>query len=280
VGIHYDPMLAKLIAHGSDRQTARRKLLSGLNRLFAPGVSTNREFLIRALDHPDFASGSYDTGFVDQHLETLIAPDNRADTLAASVVAIYSSKRQQVQATILPDVPANYRNNPFRRPSMKLQVGGVPIEVSWQTNGDGWFAVSSGDWQARAQLVSFEPGGIRLSIDGIQELYRIAEAGDQVFVQSPSMSRVVTRPPRYPQANARSEHESAYAPMPGQVLRILVEAGQQVCAGDALVILEAMKMEQTLRATADGVVEAVLVKQGDVVAPGDRLVEIAQKSDA
>ena len=62
--------------------------------------------------------------------------------------------------------------------------------------------------------------------------------------------------------------------MPGQVLRILVEVGQQISAGDALVILEAMKMEQTLRASADGVVEAVLVKQGDVVAPGDTLVEI------
>ena len=128
-----------------------------------------------------------------------------------------------------------------------------------------------GDWQANAQLVSFEPGGIRLSIDGIQELFRIAEAGDQIFIQSPSMSRVVTRLPRYPQAHARSEHESAYAPMPGQVLKILVEVGQRVSAGDALVILEAMKMEQTLRAAADGVVETVLVKQGDVVAPGDRL---------
>jgi 3-methylcrotonyl-CoA carboxylase alpha subunit len=63
--------------------------------------------------------------------------------------------------------------------------------------------------------------------------------------------------------------------MPGQVLKILVDVGQQVSAGDALVILEAMKMEQTLRSATDGIVEAVLVKQGDVVAPGDRLVEIA-----
>jgi len=69
--------------------------------------------------------------------------------------------------------------------------------------------------------------------------------------------------------------------MPGQVLRILVEVGQQISAGDPLVILEAMKMEQTLRAATDGVVEAVMVKQGDVVAPGDRLVEItAMKRDA
>ena len=135
--------------------------------------------------------------------------------------------------------------------------------------------ISCGDWQASVQLVSFEPGHLRLSIDGIQRLFRVAEAGDQVFVQSHSGSRVVARLPRYPQSHTASEHESAYAPMPGVVLKILVEVGQRVSSGDALVILEAMKMEQTLRAAGDGVVEAVMVKQGDVVAPGDRLVEIA-----
>ena len=74
VGIHYDPMIAKLITHGSDRETARRKLVNGLKGLFAPGVLTNREFLIRVLEHQEFASGSYHTGFVDEHLDELVTP--------------------------------------------------------------------------------------------------------------------------------------------------------------------------------------------------------------
>ncbi len=279
VGIHYDPMLAKLIAHGSDRETARRKLAYGLRSLFAPGVQTNREFLIRALEHPEFASGNYHTGFVDEHLDELITLENQAeDSIAASVVALYLSRRQQAEAAILPNLQPSYRNNPFRDPSVKLHIGSADFEVSWRPIGDETFAISCGDWQAHAQLVSFgrgEPGSIRVSIDGVQRMLRIAEAGDQFFVQSHSSSQVVKRSPRYPHTHAASEHESAYAPMPGQVLKVLVEVGQQVSAGDALVILEAMKMEQTLRAATDGVVEAVLVKQGDVVAPGDRLVEIA-----
>jgi len=276
VEIHYDPMLAKLIAHGSDRPTARRKLAYGLRSLFAPGVRTNREFLIRAIEHPEFASGSYHTGFVDVHFDELITQENKTeDSIAASVVALYSSKRRQAEAAILPNVTPSYRNNPFRDPSIRLQVGSTAFEISWRAMGDEMFALSFGDWQANAHLVSFEPGSIRLSIDGIQKIFRIAEAGDQLFVQSHSSSRVVTRLPRYPHSHAASEHESAYAPMPGQVLKVLVEVGQQVSAGDALMILEAMKMEQTLRAATDGVVEAVLVRQGDVVAPGDRLVEIA-----
>ena len=276
VGIHYDPMLAKIIAHGSDRETARRKLAYGLRNLFAPGVQTNREFLIRAIEHPEFATGSYHTGFVDGHLDKLITQkDPTKDLIAASVVALYIRRRQQAEAATLPHVPPNYRNNPFRDPSVKLQVSDDVFDISWRPAGNEAFAISCGDWQASVQLVSFEPGSIRVSIDGTQRVFRIAEAGDQFFVQSSSASRVVTRLPRYPQSHSASEHESAYAPMPGQVLKVLVEVGQRVSAGDALVILEAMKMEQTLRAATDGVVEAVLVKQGDVVAPGDRLVEIA-----
>jgi biotin carboxyl carrier protein len=158
---------------------------------------------------------------------------------------------------------------------MKLQVGGTTVEISWRSSGNESFAMSSGDWQANLQLVSFERDRIRASIDGIQRMFRISEEGDQFFVQANLLSRVVRRLPRYPHPQAASEHESAYAPMPGQVLRVLVDVGQHVLAGDALVILEAMKMEQTLRAATEGRVEAVLVKQGDVVAPGDRLVEIA-----
>jgi propionyl-CoA carboxylase alpha chain len=289
VGIHYDPLLAKLIVYGPDRLTVCRKLAGALSNLVGLGVQTNREFLIRALEHPAFSDGSYHTGFIDEHLGDLLAQEDAAeDSIVASVVALYLRKRLQAKAAILPHIPPNYRNNPFRDPSIKLQVGDEALEISlrsWErgrpgrhlgneTDGDA-FVVSHNDWQANAEVVSFEPGSIRVTFDGTQRLFRIAEAGDQVFVQSHSSSRVVTRPARHPRSHTASEHESAYAPMPGQVLKVLVRNGQQVSAGDPLVILEAMKMEQTLRASTDGVVETVLVKQGDVVAPGETLVEIA-----
>jgi 3-methylcrotonyl-CoA carboxylase alpha subunit len=283
IGIHYDPLLAKVIAHAVDRDMARQKLDHALRDLVALGVRTNREFLINLLEQPAFASGSYHTHFVEEHLSALIAQeDSSGNSIASAVVALFLHRRSQSEAVILPRIPANYRNNPFRDPSIKLAVSGEQIEVSYSRTADGSFAVSCGDWQAEARLVlseigperNSEHGYFRIAFDGIQKLFRIAEAGDQVFVQCGSLSRVVTRLPRYPRAQSASEHESAYAPMPGQVLKVLVSVGQQVSAGDALVILEAMKMEQTLRASTDGVVEAVLVKPGDVVAPGDTLVEI------
>ncbi|HLG14224.1 MAG TPA: acetyl-CoA carboxylase biotin carboxylase subunit [Blastocatellia bacterium] len=275
VGIHYDPLLAKVIAHAPDRETASRRLSYALRRLSVQGVRTNRDFLINALEHPDFRSGQYHTGFISDHLDELMSGgDASQNVIAASVVALYLHKSRQAAAGVLPHVPPDYRNNPFRDPSVKLQVRGETFDISRRPTGDDSFVFTHEDWQAEVQVVSFEPGRIRASLDGVQQLFRVVQAGDQFFVHSPSVSRMVARLPRYPRAHVASEHESAFAPMPGQVLKILVTVGQSVSAGDPLVILEAMKMEQTLRASSGGVVEAVLVKQGDVVAPGDVLVEI------
>jgi biotin carboxyl carrier protein len=193
------------------------------------------------------------------------------------VIALYLQAVQRAEATILPRIPPGYRNNPFRDPSIRLEVAGDVYDVSLHHPGGDGSEVRCGDWKAAAEVVSFEPGRIRIKIDGVQQTYRIAYDGDRFFVNCPGREAVVTRLPRYPRALAASEHESASAPMPGQVLKILVDVGQEVLAGEPLVILEAMKMEQTLRASTGGVVEAVLVRQGDVVAPGDILVEIAAR---
>jgi 3-methylcrotonyl-CoA carboxylase alpha subunit len=276
VGIHYDPLLAKVIAHGPDRETAMRKLVCALRNTYIHGVETNRDFLIGLLEHRGFQGGEYDTGFVAGNLDQLAGRrDAEQDLIAASAVTLYLQSVWQAERSILPELAPSYRNNPFRDPCVKLQIGGDVFEVSWRRDGDEIYEVRSGDWQAKIRIHAFERGRIRLSIDDAQRLFIITEAGPQFFVHSTLGSRAVTRLPRYPVAGVASEQENPIAPMPGQVLKILVGAGQRISAGDPLVILEAMKMEQTLRASVDGVVEAILVKQGDVVAPGDVLIHIA-----
>jgi biotin carboxyl carrier protein len=208
-------------------------------------------------------------------LGELICKNARGYELFAAVAAVYLHKKRQMEAALPPNIAPDYRNNPFRDPSIKLEIAADTFEVSWRASTGDEFVVTCGDWQATLRLVSFARGRVQVSIDGLQQNFRIAEANDQLFLQCAASTKVVTRLARYPRSPVASEHESAFAPMPGQVLKILVEVGQHVSTGDALVILEAMKMEQTLRASADGVIEAVHVKQGDVVAPGDRLVEIA-----
>jgi biotin carboxyl carrier protein len=146
--------------------------------------------------------------------------------------------------------------------------------------GDDLWAMTVDGREIAVQLFDFEAGGesasgqVRLAIDDLQRNYRVAVSGESCWVSSMWGAREVIRLPRYPQPAETAEGETANAPMPGQVLKILVEVGERVEAGAPLLILEAMKMEQLIRAALEGTVEAVLVKPGDIVGPGDVLIEI------
>jgi len=245
-GIHYDPMLAKIISYGMDRETALRKLIQALKSTRILGVTTNREYLIQILESDEFRDGRATTDF-------LPAPSQPDHSAHISAAVLYLEKTRK---TPFP----NYRNNPYRDPSIKLKIGTEELSVPFRPVSKDSYSVG--------------PNQIALTIDNITRTYDIAVSGDQIFVQSQTTSTTIQRLPRHPRPASASQHETANSPMPGQVLRILVKAGQQVKTGDSLVVLEAMKMEQTIRTTINGVVQSVLVETGQVVAPGQMLVEI------
>jgi acetyl-CoA carboxylase biotin carboxylase subunit len=276
IGIYYDPMLAKLIAHGETRDAAIRKLVYALRQSSIQGLQTNRDFLIRLLEHDDFRAGAAHTGFVREHVGELTSDDDRRlDQASLVAAAFYLQKKWQASNGLLAELPPAYRNNPYRDPSIKFQMGDGIAEVSWRHIVDDCYEVKVFDSSVNAQVLCCAPESIRIALDGIQRTFRLAEVNDELYVHSSLGSRALKRWPRHPVHQSASEQGSANSPMPGQVLKILVEAGQKVSAGDPLIILEAMKMEHTMRAVMDGVVEAVLVKQGEVVAPGQMLIQIA-----
>ncbi|HEU4387643.1 MAG TPA: biotin carboxylase N-terminal domain-containing protein [Blastocatellia bacterium] len=276
ISIHYDPLLAKLISHGADREAARRRLVAALRDLIICGPVTNREFLIRTLEQKGFLSGEYDTGFVNEHASELLSPpDPDLDFDAAAVAALYLQQTWHLNCRSLPHIPPVFRNNPYRDPSVSLCIQQKAFEIAYRHEGEKNYTVSCGDRRVRVRLCSFEPGRLRLEMDGIQRTYRVIDTAGGLFVHSSRAARTVTRVPRYPDHRTTADDAGASAPMPGQVLKILVDEGQRVSAGDPLIVLEAMKIEQTVRATVDGTVEAVHVRTGDVVAPGEMLVRIA-----
>ncbi|MGH9801164.1 MAG: acetyl/propionyl/methylcrotonyl-CoA carboxylase subunit alpha, partial [Blastocatellia bacterium] len=257
IGIYYDPMLAKLIAHADDRPTAIRKLSYALRQLSAQGVTTNRDFLIRLVEHDGFASGEAHTGFIAEHLDELVGGANEQLNLASAIAAaLYLQRSWQSADKLLNQIPPSYRNNPYRSPSIKLKVGELETEISWQFVG-GRFEVSAMGAKATAEILDCERGKIRLAIDSVQREFRITEVDDHLYLHSSLGSRVITRLSRHPIPQQVNSEGTASSPMPGVVLKILVSEGQQVVAGEALLILEAMKMEQTIRAAADGVVESI-----------------------
>src|SRR5262245_15081066 len=275
VGIHYDPMLAKLIAHGENRDAAIRKLVYALRQSSIQGLRTNREFLIRLVDHQGFRQGRAHTGFIAERLDELIADDDpRLDRDSLIAVALYLQNQWQTSDGLLSELPPSYRNNPYRDPSIRFQIGSDEVEVSWRQTGSSGYEARVFDSTVTAQVLSCGPDRVRIEIDGVQRSFKVTEVGDELYVHSSLGARVIKRPPRHPVSQASSEQGSANSPMPGKVLKILVEVGQKVTAGDPLIILEAMKMEHTMRAALDGIVEEVLVSDGEVVGPGQLLVKI------
>jgi propionyl-CoA carboxylase alpha chain len=263
IGVYYDPLLAKIIAHAEDRKSAIRKLIHALRSLAAQGLQTNREFLIALLESEEFQAGYAHTGF-QFAIPSIV--NEATDRIFCSVTRSYIERSEHAQRTVLPSIPLRFRNNPTTAPAMKFKVGGR----EYPTNST----------HSALEALSVEHDHVDALVNGVRYRFHIRQHGADYYVRSALGQRQVTRLPRFPEKTASGQHQSANSPMPGQVLRILVAEGQSVKPGDALIVLEAMKMEQTIKATIHGVVRAVLVKAADVVAPGQMLVEIESVEDA
>jgi acetyl/propionyl-CoA carboxylase alpha subunit len=263
IGVYYDPLLAKVIAHAGDRESAIRKLTHVLRNFAAQGLQTNREFLIAVLESEEFQTGKAHTGF---QLLVSSAPDEELDRLFCSVTRAYIERSEHARRSILPSIPPRFRNNPTPAPAMKFAVGEREYQV--------------GDARGAIDTLSVGEGHVEALVKGVRYRFDIRQHGANYYVRSRLGQQRVTRLPRFPEKTGGDQHQSANSPMPGQVLRILVAEGQQVKPGDGLIVLEAMKMEQTIKATIQGVVRAVLVQPAEVVAPGQMLVEIDAVEDA
>jgi acetyl/propionyl-CoA carboxylase alpha subunit len=262
IGIYYDPLLAKIIAHADDRQSAIRKLTHAWRNFAAQGLQTNREFLIDLLESEEFQGGRVDTGF---QLPVSAKSDEGLDRIFCSVTSAYIESAEHNRRQILPSIPSRFRNSPTPAPARKLAIGDREYQV---------------ELTPATEVLVCHPEYVDALVQGVRYRFHVRQHGSEYYVRSVLGQRQVTRLPRFPEKTASEKHQSANSPMPGQVLRILVAEGQPVKPGDALIVLEAMKMEQTIKATIQGVVRAVLVKPEEVVAPGQMLVEIESVEDA
>ena len=183
-----------------------------------------------------------------------------------AVTRAYIEQTEHARRVILPSIPPRFRNNPMPAQAIKFAIGKEEYKIDEKISA--------------IEIVSMGEGHVDALVKGVRYRFDICQRGDGYYLRSSLGQQRVTRLPRFPEKTAGGQHQSANSPMPGQVLRILVAEGQQVKPGDGLVVLEAMKMEQTIKATIQGVVRAVLVKPAEVVAPGQMLVEIEAVEDA
>ena len=268
VSMHYDPMIAKLIAWGEDRDDAHARLLRALDGLSVQGVKTNRGFLSRLIQHAKYREGELHTGFIEEHLsleEPLDAARRKQCALAATLVA-YLERR--AADPFLPGVVTGYRNNRFADQHVEYVDG---PRVEYRALGGSKFLVDAAPWT----VVSWSaPALVLESPEGLRERFRVTRVDDTFFVHARHGSEVLKEVPRFPLPQDSALKGGFMAPMPGKVVKVNVKAGDAVKAGQTLLVLEAMKMEQATRSPTDGVVKSVAVREGDQVTAGQVLVTL------
>ena len=273
VTVFFDPMLAKVIAHAPDRDSAAAELSNALRLAEVHGPTTNRDLLVRVLEHPTFLAGEADTAFIAaNHVGTLAEPLVTGDEVPIRAVAAAAAGRAARVAVspMPPTIPPGFRNVGIGSQRVGYMHGETRIDVVYLNKRDAMELVEP----FGATIVSAGQDIVELIHDGAALELSVARYGEVVFVDSASGSIRLVEISRYPTSEASPSEGSLHAPMPGRVVRVEVEEGDTVAEGDALVVLEAMKMEHTLRAPHDGVVKEISNKVGDQVETNDVLIVV------
>ncbi|WP_054812356.1 acetyl/propionyl/methylcrotonyl-CoA carboxylase subunit alpha [Nocardia arizonensis] len=270
VGVHYDPMLAKVISYAETRSEAARLLADALRGARIHGLVTNRDLLVRVLRHPAFLAGDTDTAFFTTHgLDTLAAPLVSAAEEALSVVAaaLADAAANRRSATVGGRLPSGWRNlaSQPQHKSYESRIGGTH-EIGYRFDRRGGVVV---DGHEGIALLSAEPERVVLTVPGeraaVRRQFEIARYGELVCVDSPLGPVSLRRLPRFSDPADHLATGSLLAPMPGSVIRLGAQVGARVEAGQPILWLEAMKMEHTVAAPAAGVLSALNVSVGQQV---------------
>ena len=274
VSIHYDPMLAKVIAHAPTRSRAAQVLADALARTRLHGLRTNRDLLVNVLQHPAFLAGDTDTAFFDTHgLDRLAAPlaGERAVRLSLIAAAIAGAAHNRVTARVLAGLPGGWRNV-VSADQVKtfLDADAGEHQVRYRFARTGLDLPDDPD----VSLVSATPAGVVLTDAGVATAFDVARYGDEIYVDSPHGCVRFTVAPRFPEATSAERQGSLLAPMPGAVVRLGAGLGDTVTAGQPLVWLEAMKMEHIIASPAAGVLTELSVAVGQQVGVGAVLARV------
>jgi propionyl-CoA carboxylase alpha chain len=270
VSTFYDAMLAKVICHATTRERAARQLAGVLARARIHGVTTNRDQLVAILTDHGFLAGEVSTAFLAQStLSELQKGPDRATLVAA---ALMLAEDDAVRRTVQQGIPVGWRNV-VSQPQRTEFEGHPPVE--WVGGRDGYLVDG-------LTVLDVSPERVRLEVDGVASVIRghirrVAAGAREVHLDGPMGSASLREVPRFVDPADAVASGSLLAHMPGTVVRVAVEVGQAVEAGDTVLVLEAMKMQHTVTAPQAGLVTEIDVRPGAQVVAGEILAVVEEQ---
>ncbi|MEO1258448.1 MAG: biotin carboxylase N-terminal domain-containing protein [Bacteroidota bacterium] len=275
ISIFYDPMIAKLIVWDKSRPAAHRKMQYALRNLVCLGMTTNQDFLLRILEKESFQKGIYDTHFIETLEDDLTESHaSLAVNFSAMASTLFDWQKREKNRGLLHSLPSCWRSN-FYAPQKEVYLTNEnEIKIEYRYN-DGGFVFFGKESDHHVKLIDASEDFVRVEINGVRYVFNISKKKNNFYIHSESFGNIqLAQKERFPEKEKETIKGGYAAPMPSAVIKILVEKGQSVGAGDGLVVLSSMKMENTIYAGESGVVEEIYVEEGGNVEAGVLLLKI------
>jgi propionyl-CoA carboxylase alpha chain len=275
IGTDFDPMLAKVIAKGKNRTDAANKLALALESLHIGGVVTNRDFLIECLRSNQFHKGNTTSDFINKtKLKKSIKLEGVSLKQAAIATALWIQGENRKNTPILKEIQSGWTNSRLPKQNISLQSSSGEISISYKLNRNGDFEINPG---IIAKIIKWKESGIDLEIDNLRFFSKVTKKDDDLVVHGPWGDILFTKMPRFKSIGQNLTSGGLIAPMPGKVIDLKVKLGSKIKKGQTLVILEAMKMEHSVNAIQDGVIDELFINKNDQVENGALLMVIKDK---
>jgi geranyl-CoA carboxylase alpha subunit len=273
----YDPMLAKVIAHGTTREEARRRLIAAIEDTVAFGLTTNRSFLIAMLRHPAFAAGEGTTTFIERNFpaasDAMRRPQPDLHMLALAAVLLFEARTRA--ATNKVAALQNWSSTGIAVWPLRLTLGGVHYPASIMAVVNNSYLVALRKDMVELSVEERSDGAIRFTAMGLRQTARFALHESTLHLDLDGRTIAVRETALETGASTRRDGSSRLlAPMNGAIIGVHAKPGDSVSKGQRIVVLEAMKMQHEICAERAGTIEKVLVKLGDQVATRQLLVEL------
>jgi acetyl-CoA carboxylase biotin carboxylase subunit len=275
IDIYYDPMIAKIIAKADNRNDALRKMRRALQELNIMGITTNKAFLLAILQNHDFINGNFDTHFLDKQFKYENADYNTEQRNYFAIAALlFQWQQHENNRTLLKQVPANWRNNQYAPAKAVFSYENNEINCQYRYFDNNIFEVYV---EQQTYSVKYNPqsdkNGIDCTINSHRLKFRVLQSADKLYVHQNSLGNATLHiVPDFPNIADDTVKGGYQAQMPSEVVKILVEPGQEVKAGDGLIVLVSMKMETTVEAYENGKIMEIFVAEKAFVETGTLLL--------